>query len=116
MSRSFGVVALCCGLGILSVHVAAQPSRSPVTYLNQAWSQEDREWYYNFSQGSSVISYAVFCLHKKEGSQELFRSDANVERYGFVPQDPNPQTNPDGLPVGLSKTPVPKVLMQDEHV
>ena len=38
----------------------APPSAAsqPVIYLNQAWSQEDREWYYQFSQGATVLSYA----------------------------------------------------------
>ena len=84
-------------------------------YLDQAWSQADREWYYNFSQGSSIISYDIFLNLEVAGSQELFRSDANSERYGLVTQAANPATNPDGLPIGLSKTPVPKVLTPDEH-
>ena len=41
------------------------------------WSQEDREWYYQFSQGSTVISYDIFLNLEVAGSQELFRSDAN---------------------------------------
>src|SRR5204862_1723942 len=32
-------------------------SSEPVIYLNQGWSQEDREWYYHFSQGSAFLSY-----------------------------------------------------------
>ena len=38
------------------------------------------------------------------GSQELFRSDTNSERYGLITDAANPQSNPDGLPIGLSKT------------
>jgi hypothetical protein len=103
-------------LGLLLVGPAhAQSANSPVIYLNQAWSQEDRDWYYNFSQGSSTISYDIFLALELPGSQELFRSDANAERYGLIPQPANPRTNPDGLPIGLSKTPVPKPVMQGEH-
>src|SRR5215468_4050060 len=107
MSRSFGTVALCCGLSILSVPVAAQPARAPVTYLNQAWSQEDREWYYNFAQGSTVMSYDIFLNLELADSQELFRSDANSDRYGLIPQPPS-SANPDGLPIGISKTVIEK--------
>ena len=39
---------------------AAQASRERVIYLDQGWSQEDREWYYHFSQGSAVLSYDVY--------------------------------------------------------
>ena len=110
-------IAGVCTLGWLPKPAAAQTSgSSPVIYLNQAWSQADREWYYNFSQGSSTISYDIFLNLEVAGSQELFRSDANTDRYGLIPQAANPRTNPDGLPVGLSKTPVTKVLMVDEHL
>ena len=83
------------------------PAAQPVIYLNQAWSQEDREWYYQFSQGSTVIPYDIFLNLEVAGSQELFRSDANSDRYGLIPQAPNPRTNPDGFPIGLAKATLP---------
>ena len=83
---------------------AAQTSApDPVVYLDQAWSQADRETYYQISQGSSVMDYAVFLNLELANSQELFRSDANSDRYGLITQPANPRTNPDGLPVGLAK-------------
>jgi hypothetical protein len=97
-------VALCCALVFLSGPAAAQSAGPPVIYLNQAWSQQDREWYYHFDQGSPVMSYDIFLNLEIADSQELFRSDANSERYGLIPQPPSPYYNPDGLPVGISKT------------
>ena len=82
---------------------AAQSASESVTYLNQAWSQDDREWYNHFSQGSAVISYDVFLNLEVAGSQDLFRSAANSERYGLHPEPANGM-NPDALPIGLSKT------------
>jgi len=79
--------------------VNAQAAREPVIYLNQAWSQDDREWYYNFSQGATVLSYDIFLNLEVADRQELFRSDANSERYGLIPQPANPRTNPDALPI-----------------
>ena len=84
----------------------AQAVLEPVVFLNQAWSQEDRDWFYQFSQGSAVISYDIFLLLEVARGQELFRSDANSDRYGLIVQPPNPRMNPDGLPIGLSKTTV----------
>jgi hypothetical protein len=49
------------------------------------------------------MEYAVFLNLEMAGSQELFRSDANSDRYGLITQAANPRTNPDGLPVGLAK-------------
>lgn len=109
-------VAGVCTLAWLPKPAAAQASGDAVVYLDQAWSQADREWYYNFSQGSSTISYDIFLNLEVAGSQALFGGDANSDRFGLIPQPANPRTNPDGLPIGLSKTPVPKVLMPDEHV
>ena len=84
---------------------APPPAASqPVIYLNQAWSQEDREWYYQFSQGSAVIPYDIFLNLEVAGGQDLFRSDAISERYGLITQAANPRFNPDGLPVGLAKS------------
>jgi len=82
----------------------AQSSNQSVIYLNQAWSQEDRDWYYNFSQGSAVLSYDIFLNLEVAGGQELFRSDANSERYGLITQPQGSSYNPDGLPIGISKT------------
>jgi hypothetical protein len=109
-------LGFACALAFFSQPAVAQTASSPVVYLNQAWSQADREWYYNFSQGSSTISYDIFLNLEVAGSQELFRGDANSDRFGLIPQAANPRTNPDGLPIGLSKTPVLKALMPDEHV
>src|SRR6516164_4368662 len=83
----------------LNAPANAQATREPVIYLNQAWSQEDREWYYNFAQGANVLSYDIFLNLEVADGQELFRSDANSERYGLIPQPPS-SINPDGLPIG----------------
>jgi hypothetical protein len=83
---------------------AQQNTGDDVIYLDQAWSQADREMYYQTSQGSRLIAYEIFLNLEVADSQELFRSAANSERYGLIPQSPNPRTNPDGLPVGLTKT------------
>jgi hypothetical protein len=94
-----------CLPGLLLLETAAaQSSGAPVVYLDQGWSQAEREMYYQISQGSSVISYDIFLNLEVAGSQDLFRSDANSDRYGLVPQAANPRTNPDALPIGLSKT------------
>ncbi len=86
------------------VRAAAQASKDQVIYLDQGWSKEVREGYYHISQGSSVMPYDIFLNLEAAGSQELFRSDANSERYGLTPDPANPQWNPDGLPIGLGKT------------
>ncbi|MEJ8822565.1 di-heme-cytochrome C peroxidase [Variovorax humicola] len=87
-----------------SVSAAAQSGNDSVIYLNQGWSQADREMYYQTSQGSAAMSYDIYLNLEVAGSQELFRSNANSERFGLTPQAANPRTNPDALPVGVTKT------------
>ena len=82
---------------------AAGPIGDSVILLDQAWSKEDREWYYNFSQGSAVIAYDLFLNMEAADSQDLFRNGLSAPRYGLVPQPASP-ANPDGLPIGVSKT------------
>ena len=98
-------VGCACAFGLFRLEpAAAQSPGDSVTYLDQAWPQADRDWFYHFSQGAAVISYDIFLNLELAGSQELFRSDTNSERYGLITDAANPQSNPDGLPIGLSKT------------
>jgi hypothetical protein len=107
-ARNSAILRLSIGsMLVLSVavptHAQQAPTADSVILLDQAWSQEDREWYYNFSQGSAVISYDLFLNMEAADSQELFRNGLNAPRYGLVPQPVSP-SNPDGLPIGVSKT------------
>src|SRR5271165_3794186 len=100
----------------LSRQASAQPSTDSVIYLNQGWSQTDRATYYQISQGGKVIDYDIFLSLEVADSQQLFRSDANSDRYGLITQSPNPQTNPDGLPIGLTKTVVTEGRWKGETI
>jgi hypothetical protein len=103
-SPSPGSVATESSPAAPSSPAAVQSPKEDVVYLDQGWSKEVREGYYHISQGSTVFPYDIFLNLEVAGGQELFRSNANSERYGFTPDPADPQTNPDGLPVGLSKT------------
>src|ERR1700719_5200435 len=83
---------------VLPAPAVAQSRSDSVIYLNQAWSQDDREWYYSFSQGSAVLSYDIFLNLEIVGGQDLFRSDGNLARYGLTPTTAN-KYNPDALPI-----------------
>src|SRR6516162_2403380 len=102
VALSSSIVAGASGLFVPQSGMA-QTASEPVIYLNQAWSQDDREWYYNFSQGSAFLAYDIFVNLEVAGGQDLFLSDANSARYGLLPQ-PATSDNPDGLPIGISKT------------
>lgn len=82
---------------------AAQASTDHVIYLDQGWSKADRDTYYWIPQGTVMMSFDIYQNLELPGSQELFRSDANMERYGLIPSPPDPDGNPDGLPIGVTK-------------
>ena len=71
-----------------------QASTEPVTYLNQGWSKADRDTYYWIPQGTVMMSYDIFQNLELAGSQELFRSDANIQSYGLIPSPPDPRAIP----------------------
>ena len=101
--RKFGIGSLLAMSTIMPASSQQAPSADSVILLDQAWSKEDREWYYNFSQGSAVITYDLFLNMEAADSQDLFRNGLSAPRYGLVPQPVSP-SNPDGLPIGVSKT------------
>jgi len=85
---------------------AAAASQAPidqVIYINQGWSKADRGTFYWIPQGTAMMSYDIYQNLELADSQELFRSDANMERYGLIPSPPDPDGNPDGLPIGVTK-------------
>lgn len=112
MNKAIWKLGVASLLALSSVPPASaqQPSSADsVILLDQAWSKEDREWYYNFSQGSAMVSYDLFLNLEAAEGQELFRSGLIRQPYGFIPGVVNP-SNPDGLPIGVSKTNVAAAL------
>jgi mono/diheme cytochrome c family protein len=71
-------------------------------YLEQGWSASDSLWFYTTTQGSALLPYDFFLVLKQVGSDELFRSDKNIDRFRYLPQKKT-FFNPDALPVGLVK-------------
>src|SRR5664279_5516228 len=74
---------------------------SKVVYLDQGWSPSDSLWFYNTAQGADLLPYDMFLYLEQEKSQELLRSDENMNGYRYLPQNKT-HGNPDGLPVGMT--------------
>ncbi|MCX7184323.1 MAG: di-heme-cytochrome C peroxidase [Nitrosospira sp.] len=75
-------------------------SFSKTAYLAQGWSESDSLWFYSTTQGSNLLPYGFFLVLEQADSQVVFRSNENINRYGYLPQNPT-ISNPDGLPVGM---------------
>lgn len=84
--------------------VKADNSYNNAILLDQGWTDEDRLKYYFNTQGSAALSYDIFLNLEKADGTGLFRDDENLARFGLVPYPADPTYNPDGLPIGLTRT------------
>lgn len=87
---------------------SAKPAR--VVWLDQGWTQQQRQWYHHASQGTVTIPvpYSWFvALERPEfsiRSAGLLSDPEYLARFGFIRGTRDPQHNPDGLPVGFART------------
>ncbi len=73
-----------------------------VMTMSQGWTAQEREAFYFTSQGSQLCPYDWFLALEQAESTNLFRADANMERFRWLPARPT-SLNPDGLPVGFAR-------------
>jgi len=84
-----------------SVH--ENSAKSHTVYFDQGWSRDEAKDFYRTSQGSHLLPYAWFLALEQHDSEELFRSDKNIKAFGYIPQNKDKSSNPDGLPIGFVK-------------
>jgi processive rubber oxygenase RoxA-like protein len=85
---------------ILSLSAVA--AEKEVAFLDQNWSDEDREYFYFSDQGSRLIPYDYFLHLEQADNTQLLRDDENMMRLGFIPASAS-ENNPDGLPIGFAR-------------
>ncbi len=95
---------LSLSLTILMLTVSALAQTPAISYLDQAWSAQDRADYYWTSQGSALLSYDIYLALEAEGTTDLFSSPAHSDRMGLLTEPLDLARNPDNLPVGVAKT------------
>jgi hypothetical protein len=128
-----GLLAAVVIAGIAGYHYLFPALPQPVQvfdvmWLKQGWTEDQREKYYQTSQGTLIIPYSWFFALEmmpttlfvaNEGpatwwrpwnlsidDREPLATNANFSRYRLIP-DPRPKYNPDLLPVGITKATVP---------
>jgi hypothetical protein len=84
-----------------------------VVRLDQGWTPDQRERYYQTSQGSLIIPYSWFLALERPdlGSHEPFAAEENLIRYDLVPD--SSRFNPDHLPVGITKETLNDLHLRD---
>jgi hypothetical protein len=86
--------------------------------LPQGWTEDQRERYYQTSQGTLIMPYDWFLALEQPptlkllDNLKLFRDNANVTRYRLIP-DLQPKYNPHLLPIGLAKATLADDLVAD---
>jgi hypothetical protein len=73
-----------------------------VIELEQGWTDDIQQAFYDTPQGSEMLPYAWFLALEQKDSATPFRNPANIDRFRFLPRKASP-SNPDGLPVGWTK-------------
>jgi hypothetical protein len=112
MKITFNPIVALCVLALAAAFPAttySQPAaKEKVLLLDQGWSKDDRFRYYYTIQGSAVMPYDIFVNLEEAKSKELFRSDRTSTAFGLIPEPADAKYNPDGLPIGVTRTKVPE--------
>jgi mono/diheme cytochrome c family protein len=74
----------------------------PVQYLEQNWTPAERQGFYHTPQGSHILPLKFALALEAKNSDKPFFSSEHLARYGYIPQKPDQETNPYGLPVGFT--------------
>jgi hypothetical protein len=85
-------------------------NKADVVFLDQGWTDDDRQAFYYLSQGSELLPYHWFLALEQSDNDGLFRSDENMKKLGYIPQKADKNLNPDGLPIGFVKNENPAAI------
>ncbi len=106
MSRiQAGVIVLIALLQIASCQ-APEPEPSPDEGpgTDQGWDDETRQRWQHVDQGTAFFPYEWFLAVEEAAGEQPFAAQGSMERFGFLFDPPHPTFNPDGLPIGFSRT------------
>lgn len=100
-----------------SSQAAAIDSKSDrsVIYLNQAWTDKDRAFFYWAPQGSALLSYDIYLALEDADSKEFFNSIKSADKFGLLHDGIDPVNNPDSLPIGIAKSVVASGKYKGEY-
>jgi hypothetical protein len=88
-----------------AAYLPANEPQGTIGYLNQGWSEAERDLYYYTPQGASLheLPYSWFISLERPFSRMRFADPEHMRQLRFI-VDPYPsRANPDRLPVGFTK-------------
>ena len=71
---------------------------------DQGWDYGTAQAWYHIDQGTAFFPYEWFVALEQAGGQERFATPGHMQRFGFLSNPPHQAYNPDGLPIGFSRT------------
>lgn len=105
--RLAGAVAAVALAGALGAQGAAQPGPAgQVFWPDQGWAPDVRARYHHQSQGTVTlpIQSTWFLALQQPDGDGLFSDPAYLDTFGFIASPRDRGLNPDGLPIGLTRT------------
>jgi mono/diheme cytochrome c family protein len=71
---------------------------------DQGWDYATAQAWYHVDQGTAFFPYEWFVALTQAQGEERFAAPGNMQRFGFLPNPPHQTFDPDGLPIGFSRT------------
>ncbi len=91
------IAASVSGLTTLVMGCVPTFAQGAVTYLDQGWTDAEKQWWYTASQGSRLVPLSwLMALEQRDGTDK-YLSDANVRKLGYLPDG----TTGNALPLGF---------------
>lgn len=101
LTKNFSKVIFFFGALVHGVLYSNMAMSSQLMSLEQGWDEHDRDFFYYVPQGAPILNYDWFLALEVAGSDQLFRSDENLQSFGLIPWGASPN-NPDALPIGVT--------------
>jgi len=99
--------AILAGTFATNVASAKPEDHDKLIYLEQGWTDAERNQFYFTPQGSYLLPYSWFLALEQPNNPKPFNDAKHIERIGYLVDDQAYNaSNPDGLPVGFAKEPV----------
>ncbi len=89
--------------GDVDTSTTAGPGGNGVAYLEQGWDAATRAAFYQTTQGSRLLPYKWFLHLEQADKKDPLRDPKNLAIMGFVSEAEAAASNPDHLPIGLTR-------------
>lgn len=87
-----------------STSIFATTSDHPISWMDQGWSESERDYWHHSSLGQALIPVSWFLSLESGKTTNLFSDKEYLKNFGFLFEQKNSK-NPYGLPIGFAVAP-----------